>query len=100
MLDLGAGGGSSFDISTTQRHCPSASSRQIAIPLKCKVIGVPFGPGTVISSSVPAMYASLPSGENVTLLDFQWILKTGLLKHDTTYRGSPLSLQLSVALGK
>ena len=30
----GAAGGSSFDISTTQRHCPSASKRQIDIPLR------------------------------------------------------------------
>ncbi|MEN3369601.1 MAG: hypothetical protein V7609_1744 [Verrucomicrobiota bacterium] len=45
---------SSFEISTTQRHWPSGSSRQMAIPLKCKLIGAPFGPGTVISF-VPGM---------------------------------------------
>jgi len=30
----GAAGGSSFDMSTMQRHCPSASKRQIDIPLR------------------------------------------------------------------
>ena len=33
-LATGAAGGCSFDMSTTQRHCPSASKRQIDIPLR------------------------------------------------------------------
>jgi hypothetical protein len=44
--------GSSFEMSTTQRHCPSGSMRQTATPRRCVVIGVPFGPG-MVRSSVP-----------------------------------------------
>lgn len=51
---VGVTEGSSFEMSTTQRHCPSESMRQTEIPLRWRVIGVPFGPGTV-SSSVPRM---------------------------------------------
>jgi len=39
----------------------------------------PFGPGRV-SSSVPRMYANLPSGENTGLCETQWILNPGVLK--------------------
>jgi len=47
-------GGGSFAMSATQRHSPPASRRQIERPRVCTVIGAPFGPGTV-SSSTPRM---------------------------------------------
>ena len=36
--DLGVAGGSSFEMSTTQRHCPSESKRQTDMPRRRRVI--------------------------------------------------------------
>jgi len=63
-------GGGSFAMSTTQRHSPSASRRQIDTPRICTVISAPLGAGTVISS-VPDMYAIFPSSENTGFSDTQ-----------------------------
>jgi hypothetical protein len=50
IYDFGVADGSSFEISITQRHWPSASRRQIDIPRECRVIVPPLAAGTVASS--------------------------------------------------
>src|SRR5881396_3977342 len=78
-LDAGAVEGGSFQMSITQRHCPSGSRRQTVTPRPCSVMRAPVGPGTVISL-VPRMYANFPSDEKTTFSDVQWILKPGICK--------------------
>src|SRR6266516_1969336 len=78
-LDAGAVEGGSFQMSITQRHCPSGSRRQTVTPRPCSVMRAPVGPGTVISL-VPRMYANFPSDERTTFSDVQWILKPGICK--------------------
>lgn len=79
-------GGASLAMSTTQRHSPSASRRQMVMPRVCTVIILPFESGIAISAAL-GIYAIFPSAEKTGSFETQWIWKPGVFRlSDTNLR--------------